>query len=134
MQIDLNRVEKLKTLKGKKSATFIQTLFNLHAFNSYQTKQGFVLTGYFFQAVFSGINNSQKKIALFNQVSYFISFYRTIYNNSLLFISKLLFNKTIYHQVWKRIVVHFHEKNILLVRSDNNTGLSFLKVLQTTTI
>ena len=43
-------------------------------------------------------------------------------------------SKTKYTHKWKTIFQHIYEKSNLLVRSDNNTGFSYLKVLQTTTI
>jgi hypothetical protein len=42
--------------------------------------------------------------------------------------------KRIYSHNWKNIFVHLSEKTNLLIRSDKNTGVSSLKILQTTTI
>ncbi|HEX8277312.1 MAG TPA: hypothetical protein VF540_01410 [Segetibacter sp.] len=48
--------------------------------------------------------------------------------------SSFSFYKHKYPHSWKTIFVHLLEKGNLLVRSDNNTGFSSSKVLQTTTI
>lgn len=48
--------------------------------------------------------------------------------------SSFSFYKHKYPHSWKNIFVHLLEKGNLLVRSDNNTGFSSSKVLQTTTI
>lgn len=49
-------------------------------------------------------------------------------------ISSYSFIKHTHPHSWKIIFVHLLEKSNLSVRSDNNTGFSLLKVLQTTTI
>ena len=57
---------------------------------------------------------------------------KSIFGHLLTF--SLSFFKQTYPQSWKTIFVHLFEKSNLLVRSDNNTGVSSSKFLQTTTI
>ncbi len=59
--------------------------------------------------------------------------YADTFLNRLLTFS-LPFFTTMYRHSWKNFFVHFSEKTNLLLRSDNNTGFSIQKSLQTTTI